>query len=91
MYLGFRSLWERSTFVDGKIFGLLFTVVVYYVVVVVANTFQQFCASKQRTKAEERKKAVRKKKKKKKKNEVCRGGCFGARDDERVGVVVETS
>ena len=51
-----------------------------------ANTFQ-LCASKQRTKAEERKKAVQKKKK----NEVCRGGCFGARDDERVGVVVETS
>ena len=56
-----------------------------------ANTFQ-LCASKQRTKAEERKKAVQKKKTKtKKKNEVCWGGCFGARDDERVGVVVETS
>ena len=67
----------------------------------IANTFQ-LCASKQRTKAEERKKAVQKKKKTtKKKNEVCWGGCFGARDDERVGfgarddervgVVVETS
>ena len=31
------------------------------------------------------------KKERKTKNEVCWGGCFGARDDERVGVVVETS
>merc|ERR1711990_1355417 len=30
-------------------------------------------------------------KERKTKNEVCWGGCFGARDDERVGVVVETS
>ena len=31
------------------------------------------------------------KKERKTKNEVCWGGCFGARDDERVGVVVDTS